>query len=71
MIPRLRNIKPETAFIILAVIYGLSFLMINPPFQAIDEKTHFLRASDVSEGHMMPYQVMVGQWSPLQRAWHL
>ena len=57
MIPKLRNIKPETAFIILAVIYGLSFLMINPPFQAIDEKTHFLRASDVSEGHMMPSQV--------------
>ena len=57
MIHRLRNIKPEKVFLIIALIYGLSFLMINPPFQAIDEKTHFFRASDISEGHMMPQKV--------------
>ncbi|AEG17345.1 DUF2142 domain-containing protein [Methanobacterium paludis] len=57
MIHRLRNIKPEKVFLIIALIYGLSFLMINPPFQAIDEQTHYFRASDISEGHMMPQRV--------------
>ena len=60
MIPRLCNIKPETAFIIIALIYGLSFLVIVPPFHVIDEPTHFFRASDVSEGHIIPEKVKGG-----------
>ncbi|AEG17344.1 DUF2142 domain-containing protein [Methanobacterium paludis] len=54
MISRLRNIKPEKAFIIIGIIYGLAFLLVTPPFQGFDEATHFYRAADVSEAHFMP-----------------
>lgn len=35
------DIKPQNVFVILALIYGLSFLFINPPLQVIDEASHF------------------------------
>ncbi|MBA3920202.1 MAG: DUF2142 domain-containing protein [Nostocaceae cyanobacterium] len=40
---------PENAFVILAVVFGLLFLFITPPFQVADESNHFLRAFQISE----------------------
>ncbi len=57
MINRLRNIKPEKAFIIIGIIYGFAFLLVTPPFQVGDESMHFYRAADVSEGHIIPEKV--------------
>lgn len=51
---RFINIKPETVFLILGLIYGLGFLVITPPFQVIDEGEHFDKALFLSEGHITP-----------------
>lgn len=45
-------LKPGTAFLCLALAFGLGFLVLLPPFQAPDEPFHLLRA----------YQISTGQW---------
>lgn len=45
-------LKPGTAFLCLALAFGLGFLVLLPPFQAPDEPFHLLRA----------YQISMGQW---------
>lgn len=42
--------KTQNLFVFLAMIFGLSFLALMPPFQVPDEMTHFLRAYQVAEG---------------------
>ena len=53
----LKTIKPETIFILLAVVYGLAFLVIMPPLQVHDENNHFYRAFGLTEGHLIPEKV--------------
>lgn len=43
-----QNIKPQNAFIILALIYGFLLLVITPPFQVPDEFNHMKRAYQIS-----------------------
>jgi uncharacterized membrane protein len=43
----------ESAFAILAIVFGLLFVLIVPPTQAADEKTHFHRAYEISQGHIL------------------
>lgn len=54
MIDRIRLFfkKPEKAFIVLAFIFGVGFLITIPPLQTPDEIAHFYRS----------YQVATGQW---------
>ena len=40
-------------FLYFALVFGLSLLVIVPPFQAPDEQHHFFRAYQVSEGIMV------------------
>jgi uncharacterized membrane protein len=47
------RVKPETAFAVIAFIFGVFFLLANPPFQAPDEESHFYRAYQVSQGHFI------------------
>ena len=54
MVNNLKNIKPEIAFLIIGLVFGVAFLLVTPPFQMGDESMHFYRAADVSEGHIMP-----------------
>ncbi|MBI5680416.1 MAG: DUF2142 domain-containing protein [Methanobacterium sp.] len=54
MMGKFRDIKPQTAFLIIALIYGLGFLVATPAFQVPDEYEHFYRALYVSEGHVLP-----------------
>jgi len=42
--------KTQNLFVFLALIFGLSFWLLLPPFQAPDEMTHFLRAYQVADG---------------------
>jgi uncharacterized membrane protein len=42
--------KIQNLFVFLAIIFGLSFLALIPPFQVPDEMTHFLRSYQVAEG---------------------
>ena len=54
MINRLKDIKPQTAFLIIGLVYGLCFLMVTPPFQVPDEPSHFYKAFYLSDGHLIP-----------------
>ena len=46
--------KPELIFVVIALIYGLTFLFITPPFQVSDENEHFIKAVGLSEGYWIP-----------------
>ncbi len=54
MMNKFRDINPQTAFLIIGLIYGLGFLLATPAFQVPDEYEHFYRALYVSEGHLIP-----------------
>lgn len=54
MINKILHAKPEKIFLVIALIYGLSFLIINPPFQVFDEREHFYRAFAITDGQLMP-----------------
>lgn len=42
--------KTENIFLIFALIFGLIFVFITPPFQSVDENAHFLRAYGIASG---------------------
>jgi uncharacterized membrane protein len=49
------NIKPETIFLIIGLIYGLGFLLAIPPLSVVDnEGAHFDKALYLSEGNVIP-----------------
>ncbi|MGB9979970.1 DUF2142 domain-containing protein [Methanobacterium sp.] len=54
MMNKFREINPQTAFLIIGLIYGLGFLLATPAFQVPDEYEHFYRSLYVSEGHVVP-----------------
>jgi len=43
------RIRPEYAFLVYSMIFGLIFLLITPPFMVPDEPAHFYRAYQISE----------------------
>ncbi len=44
----------ERLFVATALILGLTFAFVNPPFQAPDEVLHFFRGEAIANGHWMP-----------------
>lgn len=42
--------KPEKLFLIICLFWGLIFMIINPPFQASDENSHFWKIYSFSQG---------------------
>lgn len=40
-------------FAALALVFGVLYAVVLPPFQTPDEHTHFFRAYDMSEGHLV------------------
>lgn len=51
---KLLGIKPQKVFLIIALIYGLSFLFINPPLQVIDEASHYDKILYLTDGNVIP-----------------
>ena len=47
------KLKPELFFLFFASFFGLSILLITPPFQSPDEINHFYRAYQISEGDLI------------------
>ena len=45
------NLKPEIAYLCLAVPFGLILVILTPPFQVPDELVHFCRAYEISALH--------------------
>jgi len=54
---KLGNIPPELIFLLIGLIYGIAFLFITPPFQVLDEDSHFFKAVGLSEGYVIPEKV--------------
>lgn len=60
------TINPQIIFLIIGLIYGLSFLLVTPPFQVGDEGEHFDKSLYLSEGHIIPEKLgnKVGYYVP-------
>jgi len=52
-IDSLIDIKPEKAFLIIGLIFGIVFFIINPPLQAPDETNHYYKSLYFSDGHII------------------
>ncbi len=52
-----RAIRPEWIYLSLALIFGGAFLVLTPPFQVPDEGSHFRRAFEISEGHIVAQKI--------------
>jgi uncharacterized membrane protein len=44
-------------FFIFYLLLGLPYLILTGPFRAPDERNHFLRSYEISEGRLQPYRV--------------
>ena len=53
----LKIISPERIVVILAIIFGLVWIIITPPFQAPDEDWHFFRVFQISEGDITAFKI--------------
>lgn len=49
----IEQIKVENFFLVAGIVFGISVVLITPPFQVADEHNHFARAYQVSEGHLV------------------
>jgi len=48
----MKTLRPEIAFLILGLLFGIGFLVLNPPFQAPDEAFHMFRSWEISQGKL-------------------
>lgn len=51
-----KSIFPESAFLVVSVLFGIAFVFVTPPFQVPDEQAHYLRSYQVSEGGLVPQE---------------
>ena len=49
----LSDLEPRRFFLVAALLGGLAFVFVTPPFQVPDEPAHFYRAFSVSEGQFL------------------
>lgn len=47
----------EKVFAILALFFGLIYVFILPPFQSVDEPTHFFRGWEITSGNFVPRKI--------------
>lgn len=43
---------PESIFLLITILFGLSFALLTPPFQSPDEYIHFYRSYHLSHGNL-------------------
>lgn len=48
----IKDFKIENVFVFIALIFGLLYVLILPPFQSVDEGMHFFRTYQISMGHL-------------------
>lgn len=53
--------KIENIFILFALLFGLLFVFVTPPFQSVDEQAHFFRAYGISSGQFVAHKKMALQ----------
>ncbi|MDX2174376.1 MAG: DUF2142 domain-containing protein [Bacteroidota bacterium] len=54
MLATLNRIKPHNLFLVVALIFELAYTIFTPPLQAPDEISHFYRAYQIADGHILP-----------------
>ena len=47
------RVSVEKVFVIFALLFGMLYAIITPPFQSVDEANHFLRSYAITEGQML------------------
>ena len=59
--------RPELAFLVIGLVFGLMLIFVNPPFQSNDEDRHFYNSYFVSTGQIPPRQQgnMIGGLLPV------
>lgn len=57
MLEKVKNIALEKIFVITALFFGLLYVFILPPFQSVDEGTHFYRTYQISEGRFLAQNI--------------
>lgn len=60
---------PHRVFLILAIVLGLAFVAITPPFRAPDEVTHFWRPVSMAYGTLIPKMTERGPVAPLPKGY--
>jgi uncharacterized membrane protein len=55
------RVGPLKFFVVLSCIFGMTFLLLAPPFQGADEPVHFFRAYQISEGHLVSTKTADGK----------
>ena len=63
---KLFNISIEKIFVVIALVFGFLYTIILPPFQSVDEASHFFRAYQISEGNFKAKHVdnNIGDYLP-------
>lgn len=49
----INSVAPEKFFVVVALIFGLAFIVVTPPFQMPDEPKHFFRSYQISEFNLI------------------
>lgn len=57
----LNKIKLETIFIILSVVLGIFYIIVNPFERVPDEKAHFIRSYEISKGKLISQELAFGK----------
>lgn len=58
-------VTPQILFLIVASIFGIMMLTVNPMYHVPDEPAHFWKAYSISEGHLLPNaKLRVGKYMP-------
>jgi uncharacterized membrane protein len=51
---KMRYFKVSTFFLIFALVFGVMWIFVTPPFQSPDEQAHFFRIYQISCGQLFP-----------------
>lgn len=63
----LKNISVEKFFLLVSLVFGLIYVIILPPFQSVDEASHFYRSYEIISNKIVPQKVnsSLGDYLPL------
>ena len=62
----IKKVKLENQFLIFGIIFGICYSIIIPMWGTPDEPTHYLRANEISHGHLISEKIdnQVGDYLP-------
>lgn len=63
---RIKELPVEKFFLVIALFFGLLYVFILPPFQSVDEASHFYRGYEIATNKFVPQKTKgrLGDWLP-------